>query len=569
MTSEIIIYLLKVSLGIGIISLSYLFLRNDTNLIIKRFYLIAGIIASWVFPFLRFPELITLKSTANVVIPAASVNVQATQPVATPGSTPSFHIDWLSLVMVLYMAGVVFLMIRNAVTILRYRARSRKKNNVGNNIVFTDSKHVFTLFSWIFLPERYRNDPDIEPVILHEKAHIKQMHFIDLIIVELTVLLTWFNPFTWLISRMIKENHEHLADREVLAGGINPAHYRAQLLNFSLGTNYFRLGHQFNHSVTKKRFKMMKRTTTKKVGIIKYLLIIPVIILALGMLTGSEVQDRDGRVKGKVIFDDTGKPATGASIVVKGATNGTLADIEGRFELECEKDDVLVISYVGYETQELKASWITEDPIKLEFKSYEIHLNDEKPMGEVSPASGDKESPVIIVDGKRVDSIEDIYPGDIQSVEITKDPSSELAKKYKADNGLIIVTLKEDVKTWEKKADRPVADRKTTEEIFIVVEDMPQFPGGLTALRSFIYDNLEYPEDAKKEGIEGKVTVGFTVDTEGNVEDVNVVRSTYAGFDDAAMKVFRDMPAWEPGKQRGHAVRVRLNVPVEFELDKE
>ncbi|MFO7853602.1 MAG: TonB family protein [Bacteroidota bacterium] len=527
MMSEIIIYLLKVSLGIGIITLSYLFLRNDTKLIIKRFYLLAGIIASWVFPFLRFPELITLKSTANIVIPAASVNVQAAQPVATPASTPSFHIDCLSLIMVLYVAGVVFLVIRNAVTILRYRYRNREKNNVSNNIVFTDSDHVFTLFSWIFLPERYRYDPDIEPVILHEKAHIKQMHFIDLIIVELTVLFTWFNPFTWLISRMIKENHEHLADREVLAGGIKPAHYRAQLLNFSLGTNYFRLGHQFNHSVTKKRFKMMKRTTTKKIGIIKYLLIIPVIILALGVLIGSEVQDWDGRVKGKVIFADTGEPATGTSVIVKGTTNGTIAGSEGIFELECQKDDILVISYVGYETQELKASWITEEPIELQGKSYEINLE----------AVEEEEKAEAEAEAEKVEKVERV----------------EKVEEEEA----------------EAKEDRPVADRETTEVIFVVVEDMPQFPGGLTALRSYIYDNLEYPEKAKQKGIEGKVTVGFTVDARGDIENVHIVRSTYAGFDDAAMKVFRNMPAWEPGKQRGHPVKVKLNVPVEFKLDKE
>lgn len=572
MMNEIIIYLYKVSLGVGIVSISYLLLRNDSNLVIKRFYLLFGIIASWVFPFLPFPQLVNFTSTAPFSVPASSITVETAGIEAVAPANSSVHINWLNIIIMIYSAGVLIIFLRNIFLVSRWRMRYGKKDN-ESNIVFTDSDQVFTLFSWIFLPERYRNDPRVEPIILHEKAHINQMHFIDLILVELTVLFTWFNPFTWLISRMIKENHEHLADREVLAGGINPAHYRAQLLNFSLGTTYFRLGHQFNHSLTKTRFKMMKRTAKKRIGIFKYILIIPVIIIALGVLTGSELQDRDGSVKGKVVFGDTGKPATGASIIVKGTTNGTTADIDGSFVLECEKDDILVISYVGYETLEMKASWITERPIKLEFSSYELDLTEVKENKriaiQISESDNLKIEPVIIVGGKVVESMDNIDPDDIWSVEVIKDQNSEVAKKFKAKNGVVIITLKETMKEKEENKTKPSSRAESTEEIFIVVEDMPEFPGGLSSLKSYIYDNLEYPENAKQEGIEGKVTVEFTINKEGKVEDEHVLRSTYQGFDNAALKVFRNMPDWEPGRQRGTAVRVRLRVPVEFKLDKE
>ena len=562
MANEIFIYLLKVSLGIGIISLSYLLLRNDSNLGLKRFYLLFGIIASWIFPLLEFPQLINLNSTIPVAIPASSITVQHARITAASTATSGPQIDWIPVIIMIYSAGVLLIFLRNIILISRWRMKHSKHHD-GNNVVFTDSDQIFTLFSWIFLPEKYRNDPQIEPIILHEKAHISQLHFIDLIIVEMTVVLTWFNPFTWLISRMIKENHEHLADREVLAGGINPAHYRAQLLNFSLGTNYFRLGHQFNHSLTKTRFKMMKRTATKRMGIFKYLLLIPVIIATLGIFTGSKVQDQDSTVKGKVILADTGEPANGASVIIKGTTTGTITDSEGRFELECEKDDHLIISYVGYTTLELKASWITKDPIKLEFKSYEIDLSpvkekkkDEVRIRMVNP-NWDKDSPVILVDGKRIDNIQDIDPDDILSIEVIKDQSSALVKKHNATGGLIIVKLKNSIVT------------EYQDKIFVVVEEMPQFPGGFPALKSYIYDNLEYPEKARQEGIEGEVTVEFIVNTEGKPEDIKVLRSTYEGFNNAALKVFKNMPAWEPGKQRGTAVRVKIQVPVEFKLDKE
>ncbi|MDZ7737520.1 MAG: carboxypeptidase-like regulatory domain-containing protein [Bacteroidales bacterium] len=430
MTDNIFLYLGKVSLGLAIISLAYLLLRNDSNLRLKRYYLLSGIIASWIFPFIRFPRLIMLGTEQAVPVQPSSLTVEQLATGST-GAAASSHFNWVALLLLVYCAGVIFILLRNVFLVHKWKKKHNGGSSDDRHIIFIDGEQIFTLFSWIFIPEKYRNDPGIEPVIRHEKAHIRQLHFIDLIIVELTVILTWFNPFTWLISRMIKENHEHLADREVLAGGINPARYRAQLLNFTLGTDYFNLGHCFNHSLTKTRFNMMKRTTARKNGIIKYLLVVPVIILALGMLTGSELQNWDGRVKGKVIFADTGEPATGTSVIVKGTTNGTLAGRDGVFELECDRDDMLVFSFVGYETRELKASWITLEPVMLEFKSYEINLEKVKDKKvkesgkegiEILLSGEDKGGPVIVVDGKRVDNLNNIDPEDIEQISVIKDP---------------------------------------------------------------------------------------------------------------------------------------------------
>jgi TonB family protein len=290
----------------------------------------------------------------------------------------------------------------------------------------------------------------------------------------------------------------------------------------------------------------------------------------MGMLTGSEVEDWDGRVKGKVIFADTGEPATGASVIVKGTTEGTITDSEGRFELECKKDDILVISFVGYETVEMKASWITDKAIELEFRSYELDLSKVKQKQKltvkeregkigirISDSNDSEIEPVIVIDGKVVEDFENVDPENIWSVEVVKDQSSEIVKKYKAKNGVIIITMKESI------------DEEKRKEIFTVVEEMPEFPGGVEALKSYINDKLEYPESAKKQGIEGKVTVEFIIDKEGNPENINIFRSTHEVFNTAAISVFKSMPAWKPGMQRGKAVRVKLHVPVEFKLGEE
>ncbi len=163
-------------------------------------------------------------------------------------------------------------------------------------MAFTGNDHLFTIFTRIFIPESLKNHQNLDNVLLHEKAHIRQLHFIDLMLMESTLLLTWFNPFSWLISRMIKENHEHLADRQVLSAGVNPARYRAQLLNHTLGVNVFRLGNQLNHSLTLKRFNMMKKPRKSPMGIIKIAFLIPAILITLGLTTGMTPQQKSIKI---------------------------------------------------------------------------------------------------------------------------------------------------------------------------------------------------------------------------------------------------------------------------------
>ncbi|HDR68408.1 MAG TPA: TonB family protein, partial [Bacteroidaceae bacterium] len=113
------------------------------------------------------------------------------------------------------------------------------------------------------------------------------------------------------------------------------------------------------------------------------------------------------------------------------------------------------------------------------------------------------------------------------------------------------------------------APSEEPEDVFIIVEEMPSFPGGETALKHYVYSNLEYPENALKNGISGRVFIQFTVTTSGLLDDIKVIRSTNEGFDEAALKVFRTMPRWNPGMQRGKPVNVQLTVPVQFSLSSE
>ena len=176
----------------------------------------------------------------------------------TTGASPGFSINWLQVLVFIYLAGLSFMFLKNLFILSKWNLTWRRTRN-DEGVAFTKNDQVFTLFTRIFVPGSLEDKDDLDNVLLHERAHIRQLHFIDLMLMKFTLLLTWFNPFSWLISRMIKENHEHLADRQVLSAGVSPARYRAQLLNHTLGVNVFRLGNQFNHSLTIKRFSMMKK----------------------------------------------------------------------------------------------------------------------------------------------------------------------------------------------------------------------------------------------------------------------------------------------------------------------
>lgn len=104
------------------------------------------------------------------------------------------------------------------------------------------------------------------------------------------------------------------------------------------------------------------------------------------------------------------------------------------------------------------------------------------------------------------------------------------------------------------------------EEIFTIVEKMPEFPGGTEKLFKYLGQNIEYPPMAKDAGIKGKVYVTFVVDKDGSIADVKVLRGIGGGCDEEAIRVVKGMPRWHPGKQRGKSVRVQYNLPINFIL---
>jgi TonB family protein len=135
---------------------------------------------------------------------------------------------------------------------------------------------------------------------------------------------------------------------------------------------------------------------------------------------------------------------------------------------------------------------------------------------------------------------------------ITEDPFSENIEKPLAIQTPII--------------ENPSAKIIAADEVFDVVEDSPEFPGGMEAWNNFLRKNLKYPSQAREMGIEGTVYAVFEIKTDGSVHNIELLRGIGAGCDEEAMRVIAASPNWIPGKQRGRLVNVRMRLPIRFKL---
>lgn len=115
----------------------------------------------------------------------------------------------------------------------------------------------------------------------------------------------------------------------------------------------------------------------------------------------------------------------------------------------------------------------------------------------------------------------------------------------------------------------PPVEEAPQEEIFVVVEQMPEFPGGQAALMQYLSTHIQYPEECRKMGVEGKVFVKFIVDQTGNIINAQILRGIEDGklLEKEAIRVIQSMPQWKPGKNNGKNVSVYFTLPISFKLN--
>jgi TonB family protein len=184
---------------------------------------------------------------------------------------------------IIYLIGAFFFTVRflfriGQITLLILK--TGVANEEGFKIIYTTISYApFSFFNYIFINKQDRHRKS-NVIYIHEKAHIKQLHSLDLLILEMASIFLWFNPVIWLYKIELKNIHEFQADQAVIDKGYNVINYQQILLEKNLG-NQFLFTNNFNHSLIKRRFIMMTKSNSSKYSFLKMIFIMPISVLLL------------------------------------------------------------------------------------------------------------------------------------------------------------------------------------------------------------------------------------------------------------------------------------------------
>ena len=261
---ELPIYLLKSTLIFSVMYLCYHLLFSKTTFFqLNRFYLLAIIPISIALPFLNLSETIIVENTFLAQLPEISIN-------SNQQTASNSVINWESVYWTIsfsLMAWYFFKLIQLVSLIFKL------KKDVTKNIL------PFSFFNFIYIPKNTDNEAK-DMILAHEKIHAKELHSLDILIFEIYKTLFWFNPLVWIALKNVKNNHEFIADNIVSQS--NKKHYFNVLIAQLLGANCSDLVNNFNNQLLiKKRIAMMKTQKTNNIKALNYLLIIPIMVIAL------------------------------------------------------------------------------------------------------------------------------------------------------------------------------------------------------------------------------------------------------------------------------------------------
>lgn len=431
--NDALFFLIKSVLGSAIFYGFYkLWMSREPTLKLNRFYLLSAAVLSALLPFLG------TYVAGNSVLQSQSQGLAIlTLPLVTIESTPLLQATGESTLMSWtvagYFIGVLVIAMSLCISIFRLVKLLQNANQsilLSNNVYIIESGTPFSFMRNIFVPRKYMNHPALSSIISHEKAHIRQLHSIDTLLMELLCGILWFNPFVYLMRRELREVHEYLADREVIESGIDIIEYQKVLLAEAISGNPLRITHNFSFNLKNRIIMLLKKNN--HTGMKYTLAVLPLLCLA-----------------------------------------------------------IIALSFV--QPEKTQAS---------EAKNYNA--------------------------------------SETSNLQI---PDTTIKSAYST----------------------PQTDN---DQIFMVVENPPSFPGGEKARMAYMAKNITYPIQAKENWIQGTVYVSFVVEKDGSVSNVKILRGIGGGCDEEAIRVIENMPNWKPGTQRDQPRRVQFNTPIQFTLGK-
>ena len=275
----LMIYSLKVGACLAVFYLFFkLLLSRETFHRLNRIVVLAAMVLSFILPFCVIT--IYRELPAAPEMPAAEQLFEAP---AEPQPEP-FPWDKAAALVFLTGAGATLLWTFGSVFgVIRMIRRGRRERLADGTVLVRIGRSV-TPFSWyryIVLSEKDL-DENGDAIVLHEKAHLRLRHSVDLLLTDLAGCLQWFNPAMWLLRRELRAIHEYEADEAVLDSGVDAKHYQLLLIRKAAGGRWYSVANSFNHSKLKNRITMMLRKRSSRWAVARVLFVLPLAGLALG-----------------------------------------------------------------------------------------------------------------------------------------------------------------------------------------------------------------------------------------------------------------------------------------------
>ena len=386
------VYILKSSVCLAVFYLFYrLLLSKETFHRFNRFALLGILLLSCIVPFME----VTVKEPTEVHQQFLTFEelllTVGVSPVEEAGNIMLVSdFTWREMLLLVYLSGIVFFLIRTVWSLFRMLHLIRDSRIVSreNGITIIAHRKNIAPFSWmkfVLISETDLLENGTE-ILVHEVAHIRKRHSIDLLVADICIFFQWFNPASWLLKQELQNIHEYEADECVINQGIDAKKYQLLLIKKAVGTRLYSMANSFNHSSLKKRITMMLKEKSSPWARLKYLYVLPLAAIAITAFArpevsteldeisavkvndltaivkaeevkSAEILSEDGiKVKGRVLDEEYSSGIIGANVLIKGSTIGTVTDEEGRFELPVEAGNVLQISFAGYKTVEVKVA---------------------------------------------------------------------------------------------------------------------------------------------------------------------------------------------------------------------
>ena len=531
--TDVLMYALKSAFVLCLLYVPYtLLLHRDSFFRLNRFVLLGVLLLSLVLPLCnvswlsmdRQPvvhaaqmQMVEIGIPVNVLPQNDVVDVMAEA--SAPSSFTLFGL--LTLIYIIGMAVVLLLRLWQMGSLrLQLRRGSLWRHSEDGITVYCHADRVAP-FSWmnsIVISEEDYAESGRE-IILHETGHIRFHHSWDVLLLTLVQMVQWWNPLAYMAGISLRDVHEYEADDYVLRQGVSASAYQMLLLKKAVGYGSYTFANNFNHSLTKKRITMMRKSKSNPWMRSKALYVIPVAALALSAFATPEIVS----------------PIEG--MVSEPKSKGMENYLTGQAAMEENRQNAA--------TMEILKAPVAGNRLPADATYY---VDGEKMERGIAVRR--------IVDGREVVLITRKGENGKETVTVVGSSKNDAVDEAKA------LLRKEGVQKLDVKKE----GANDNDSIYNVVSENAEFPGGNMAASNWISKNMTYPEECRKKGIEGRVVIKFVVNKDGSIVDAEAVKSPHPALAEEGLRVVKSMPKWKPAKEGGKVVRSRFNIPIVFKL---